>query len=209
MFSIQKEIYKLNLQSFKIDLSIEIGQLFLNETKNFIITFLSAYFVIKQEFSFGMMLSIQYIIGEMNVPINQLITYINGYQDAKFSLERLNSIFTQKDEYLGHIKYDGTNANRIKINDLSFKYIKSGEDVLHHINLDIPMNKTIAIVGASGSGKTTLVKLLLKLYPVESGKILIGDTALNDIDTISWRQNCGAVMQEGYIFQIQLKTILY
>ncbi len=204
--SIQKEIYKLNLQSFKIDLSIEIGQLFLNETKNFIITFLSAYFVIKQEFSFGMMLSIQYIIGEMNVPINQLITYINGYQDAKFSLERLNSIFTQKDEYLGHIKYDGTNANRIKINDLSFKYIKSGEDVLHHINLDIPMNKTIAIVGASGSGKTTLVKLLLKLYPVESGKILIGDTALNDIDTISWRQNCGAVMQEGYIFSDTIKN---
>lgn len=202
--NIQKSIYKLNIKSFRIDQSMEIGNVFINELKNLIITFFSAYLVIKHEFTLGTMLSIQYMIGEMNVPVSHLVTYLNGYQDAKFSLERINSIFAQENEDVGRITVDFVHADAIHIRNLSFRYIRSGGNILHHINVDLPMNKIIAIVGASG--KTTLVKLLLKLYLPNEGHIMIGNVDLCDIKSTFWRQNCGAVMQEGMLFSESIKN---
>ncbi len=203
---IQKGLYNLNMKAFRIDQGIQVGYIFINELKNLIITFLSAYLVIKNKFTLGTMLSIQYIIGEMNVPINQFITYINGCQDAKFSLDRLNSIFTQKNEELGKISYEQASADLIRINNLSFRYLKTGSCILDHISLCLPRKAVIAIVGSSGSGKTTLIKLLLKLYYPDDGEITIGDVNLNDIDTISWRKNCGAVMQDGFLFSDTIRN---
>jgi ATP-binding cassette subfamily B protein len=74
------------------------------------------------------------------------------------------------------------------------------EKVLEDINLVIPQNKITAIVGASGSGKTTLMKLILGYYPPVKGEIKLGETDLDNIYIKEWRNACGVVMQDGYIF---------
>lgn len=198
--AIQENLYSVNLKALKLDQYIETGNIFISELKNIIITFFSAYLVLRGDFTLGIMLSIQYIIGQLNVPINQSITFIHASQDAKLSMNRINDLFIKKTENTGFIVLSNNQDKSIHLNNLSFKYILSDNDVLNCINIVIPEKKTTAIVGASGSGKTTLVKLLLKFYEISSGTIKIGSVNLNNIDTYWWRENCGAVLQDGYIF---------
>ena len=89
----------------------------------------------------------------------------------------------------------------ITLTNFSFTYPGSGNvPVLEKIDLVIPQGKVTAIVGVSGSGKTTLLKLLLKYYEDYAGTIKIGETNLNYISHSFWRRQCGAVLQDGYIF---------
>ena len=147
------------------------------------------------------MLAVQYIIGQLNSPLMQLIDFIRQTQDAKISLERLGEIHDKKDEenidehYISEIP-----ENDIQINDLSFRYIGSDQFVFKDLNLIIPYQKTTAIVGTSGSGKTTLLKLLMKFYEPNSGEIKLGNIDLKNISARIWRKYCGVVMQEGYVF---------
>ncbi len=204
--TIQNNIYKVNLKILRIDQYISVGNIFINELKNILITFVSAYFVIKGELTLGMMMSIQYIIGELNVPIAQFITFIGGYQDAKLSLDRINSIFSINNEKSGKVKDIDFKRGGISIEHLNFKYIMSGNNILKDINIELPMCKTIAIVGASGSGKTTFLKLMLKLYEVTQGEILINNINIKNIQNEYWRNSCGAVLQDGYIFSGTIKS---
>lgn len=204
--SIQNKIFKLNKKSFSLDQGIEFVDVLINGLKNLIITFISAQLVIENKFTLGTMLSVQYIIGEMNVPINQFITCINGYQDAKFSLNRINNIFHTQNEGSGKVNFKDISAKTILLKNLFFNYIQDGDDVIKGINIELPLNKTIAIVGSSGSGKSTLIKLLMKFYNPSAGYILFGNTNLADINTNSWRENCGAVMQEGILFSDSIKN---
>ncbi len=205
MEAVQRNLYDANMKSLKLDQYLESGNIFINEFKNILITFFSAYFVINGEFTLGIMLSIQYIVGQLNVPINQFITFISGLQDAKLSLNRMNDVFVKKEENKGSIKLSLNSHDKIIIENLNFKYIYSDNEVLNNIDISIPQGQVTAIVGESGSGKTTLIKLLLKLYEPTSGKIKIGSTNLNDIDTFWWRDSCGTVLQDGYIFSDSIK----
>jgi ATP-binding cassette subfamily B protein len=158
-----------------------------------------------------MMMAVQYIIGQLNAPIGQLIGFIQSAQDAKISLERLGEIHNKEDEEptdcrdaACHVSTRITllpeNRN-INIQNLSFQYEGPHSDtVLSDINVEIPSGKITAIVGMSGSGKTTLVKLLLGFYPPVKGEIKIGEYNLQNIHTQVWREHCGAVMQDGFIF---------
>jgi ATP-binding cassette subfamily B protein len=204
--AIQSEIYRINLRMLRIDQYIDVGNIFVNELKNILITFVSAIFVIKGELTIGMMISVQYIIGALNVPIAQFLTYIGGYQDAKLSLNRMNCIFSINDEKEGKIKEMNLERGKISLENLNFKYVMSENFVLHNINIELPLGKTIAIVGSSGSGKTTFLKLILKLYEPTIGKILIGNTDVKDIQNEYWRNCCGAVLQDGYIFSGTIKS---
>lgn len=195
---IQNDIYVNNINNLKVEQKIESGNIFINEFKNLLITFISAYLVIDNTISIGSMLSIQYIIGQLNVPINQLIVFINNYPDASLSLHRLNDILIKKEAQLGH-EIPASNKD-IVVRNLSFKYVLTDCETIQNINISIPAGKTTAIVGASGSGKTTFVKLLLKLYEPISGDILYGNTPLNIINTEQWHEICGSVLQDGYIF---------
>ena len=203
--NIQKDLYKTNVKALKIDQYLDVGNVFINELKNILITFLSAYFVIKEDISFGMMMSIQYIIGELNVPVAQFLTFIGGYQDAKLSLERMNSIFSINNEDDGEKEDFKPQEGVISVEHLHFKYVMSGNDILHDMNLCLPLGKKIAIVGSSGSGKTTLLKLLLKLYEPTEGNIVISNTDIRDVKNNLWRNCCGAVLQDGFIFSSTLK----
>jgi ATP-binding cassette subfamily B protein len=203
---VQADLFKVNISSLKLEQVQEAGNVLINETKNILITIIAATSVIHGELTLGMMLAVQFIIGQLNSPIEQTIKFIHDYQDTLISLERINEIHHKqgenanrnyKEDWHGH-SFSKTDIN---ISNLTFQY--EGPDspkALDGINLYILEGKTTAIVGASGSGKTTLIKLLLQYYDPVEGNILVGGKNLGTFNTKWWRNQCGAVMQDGYLF---------
>ena len=203
---VQADLFKVNLQSLNLQQVQQAGSITINEVKNILITVLAATAVIHGNMTLGMMLAVQYIIGQLNSPVEQLIQFIYSWQDVSISLDRMNEIHTEtNEENVERTRTAYTNktteGHSLTIKDLSFKYdIYSPKDILSDINLSIPNGKVTAIVGASGSGKTTLVKLLLGFYEPQNGNIEIGNANLSEYNLGWWRSQCGAVMQEGYLF---------
>ena len=203
---VQADLFKVNLQSLNLQQVQQAGSITINEVKNILITVLAATAVIHGNMTLGMMLAVQYIIGQLNSPVEQLIQFIYSWQDVSISLDRMNEIHTETNEENVErtrtaYTHKTTEGHSLTIKDLSFKYdIYSPKDILSDINLSIPNGKVTAIVGASGSGKTTLVKLLLGFYEPLNGNIEIGNANLSEYNLGWWRSQCGAVMQEGYLF---------
>ncbi|WP_439482815.1 peptidase domain-containing ABC transporter [Cyclobacterium plantarum] len=199
---VQASLFNVSIQTLSLEQTQGVGSSMINELKNILITFTSAVLVIEGNLTLGMMLSLQYIIGQLNSPITQVVGFIRAYQDASISLERLNEIHDKQEEenrdkqYIRKIKV----AKELTLRNLSFRYIGADEPVLEGLDLIIPPQKITAVVGASGSGKTTLMKLLLKFYEPTKGEILYGLHDLSIIAARSWRDHCGVVMQEGYVF---------
>ena len=198
---LQVKLFKLRIKSLSLEQWQSVGGNFINQIKDILVSFLSAKLVLSGNLTLGMMLSVQYIIGQLNSPLMQLIDFIRQYQDASISLERLSEIHDKEDE---ESVSDAGNyeipQKEIEIKDVSFRYIGSDSFVFENLNLTIPYQKTTAIVGASGSGKTTLLKLLMKFYEPNTGEIKIGNTNLKNISPRFWREHCGVVMQDGYVF---------
>ncbi len=200
--NVQADLFQINIASLKLEQTQEAGNVFINETKNIIITVVAALAVINNEMTLGMMLATQYIIGQLTLPIEQTVAFIHDLQDTKISLERINEIHIKEDENANKEiqKEDFPNKN-IVVENLMFQYEgPHSKKVLNDINLTIPEGKVTAIVGASGSGKTTLIKLFLQYYNPIEGRIKIGGKNLLNFNTTWWRNQCGAVMQDGFIF---------
>ncbi len=199
--SIQAKYFRTQMKSLAITQYQDAGAQSITHLKDIIITFLAATSVLNGSMTLGMMLAIQYIIGQLNGPLTQLIGFIRSAQDASISLERLSEIHnTDNEEKVDVQKINMVPQGDIHISSLSFQYTPISEEVLQDINLTIPSGKTTAIVGTSGSGKTTLIKLLLGLYEPTKGSIKIGPHPIGNIYSKIWRANCGVVMQDGYIF---------
>ena len=200
---LQSRIFKVSVKTLSLEQYQSVGSGFINELKNIFVTILAAKLVIDGELTLGMMLAISYIVGQLNSPVILIINFIKEAQDAKISMERLSEIHNKKnEESTGEYKIAKLEKNsNIRLNKVSFRYNGSNKLVLKDLNLEIPSNKITAIVGSSGSGKSTLMKLLLKFYHPTSGKITVGNQNLENISQNLWRNECGAVMQEGYIFQ--------
>ncbi len=199
---VQADLFRVRLQALNLGQSQQAGSLLINEGKNILITVLAASAVIAGDMTLGMMLAVQYIIGQLNTPVEQLIRFIYSWQDVSISLERMNEIHTESNEENAerHLRTLTDNKN-LSIEGLSFKYDRhSTRDILTDINLYIPNGKVTAIVGASGSGKTTLIKLLLGYYLPLNGAIKVGENDLSEYRLDWWRSQCGAVMQDGYLF---------
>lgn len=200
---IQAKLFKVNIKGLALNQYQQAGAVFFNQTKNILIIFVAAEAVVRGEMTLGMMMAVQYIIGQLNSPIDQMITFFRSAQDAKISLERLGEIHQSEDEENPEEpKVSSLPARKsITLRDLTFRYSGPRTDpVLKNLSFEIPENKMTAIVGASGSGKTTLVKLLLGFYPPDSGEVKIGELNIKNINGRFWRQKCGAVMQDGFIF---------
>ena len=199
---VQARLFKVATKNLALEQTQGVGSNFINELKNMFITILSAKLVIDGEITLGMMMAISYIVGQLNSPISQLITFMRDVQDATISLDRLGEIHNMEDEEkpednkATNVPKNGT----IKLKNVTFRYTGGLEPVLRDLTLDIPANKTTAIVGVSGSGKTTLMKLLIGFYNPDKGDISIEDFNLSNISQKAWRSQCGVVMQEGYIF---------
>ena len=198
--------YKNAISNLRLQHYQSIGGNIINEAKNIIITFTAALLVINDSISLGAMLAIQYIIGQINAPLLDLIEFFRLIQDAQISLERFEEIDVMSEEEKQLNDTERTiplrkGSDSIELKNLYFSYSGRMDDcVLKNINLTIPKGRVTAIVGSSGSGKTTLVKLLLKLYLPTSGRINVGNTDLNAVRTNDWRAACGTVLQDGYIF---------
>ncbi len=199
---IQARIFRVNIRSLVISQYQDAGAGFITQLKDILISFVAAKAVIEGQMTLGMMLAVQYIIGQLNAPLQQMINFIRNTQDAKISLERLGEIHNREDEELPREQQLDMLPEQadLKIENVSFQYNKLSEFVLEDINLTIPKGKITAIVGTSGSGKTTLVKLLLGFYKPTKGTIRVDSIVLENISKKLWRSKCGAVMQDGYIF---------
>jgi ATP-binding cassette, subfamily B, bacterial len=199
---VQIKLYKLRIKGLRLEQIQGNGASFINELKNIFISFYAAKLVIDGQLTLGMMLSVSYIIGQLNAPVSQFLSFYYSLQDARLSLERLNEIHSKDNEEPEGLNrlIDIPDNHTLRLEDVDFKYPGIPYPILKNITLVIPSNKITAIVGASGSGKTTLLKLLLRFYEPENGKIVLGDTELNSFTQHIWRENCGSVMQEGFIF---------
>jgi len=201
--NLQVKNFLLSVKGLALQQYQQTGAMIINEGKNIVISFLAATAVVNGQMTLGAMMALQYIIGQLNSPVEQLIQFMQHYQDAQISLERLNEIHEIEDEETTqkpflHILPENQD---ITLKNLTFTYTGAGnEPVLKNINLTIPQGKITAIVGTSGSGKTTLLKLLLKFYKPQNGEIRLGNVSLENISHKLWRSKCGTVMQEGVIF---------
>jgi ATP-binding cassette subfamily B protein len=201
--NIQSGLFRVNIKSLSLRQYQEAGAVFINESKNLLITILAATAVINGDMTLGMMLAVSYIIGQLNGPVEQMINFMHIAQDAKISLERLGEIHELKNE---EVEDKGSmilipEKRTIEIKDLTFQYEgPQSRKVLNNLNLVIPENDVTAVVGVSGSGKTTLIKLILGFYNPVEGEIKIGDISLSSFSIQTWRRKCGVVMQDGFIF---------
>lgn len=200
---IQAKLFNVSVKGLVLIQIQQVGGTLIDQTKNVIISFLAANAVIKGDMTLGMMTAMQYIIGQLNAPISQFINFVKEVQDAKISLERLNEIQQKKNEEVADKNYIDIIPENLDIvfRNVSFQYNgPHSEKVLNNINIKIPHDKITAIVGSSGSGKTTLLKMMLGFYEPVSGEILLGEQRLSDYSPSIWRKQCGAVLQEGFIF---------
>lgn len=200
---VQADLFGVQMKSLKLQQTQEAGSIFINEVKNIVITVLAATAVIHGQMTLGMMLAVQYIIGQLNSPVEQLMSFIYSLQDVKISLERINEVHAAKNEESGKDTKEGfpSEDRSIGIEGIDFKYDPHAlRNTLEGISFRIPAGKVTAIVGASGSGKTTLVKLMLGYYPVMKGRITIGGEDIRAYNLKWWRRQCGVVMQDGVIF---------
>lgn len=200
---VQVELFEANMKSLKLQQTQEAGSILINEIKNIVITITAATAVISGEMTLGMMLAVQYIIGQLNSPIEQLMSFIYSLQDVKISLERINEIHEMENEENNTEAYTcyPTPDKSLRLVQVDFKYDPHAlQKTLQQVSFQIPTGKVTAIVGTSGSGKSTLIKLLLGYYPVLGGKICLGETELARFNLKWWRRQCGVVMQDGVIF---------
>ncbi len=219
---IQAKLFHISIRGLALEQYQEVGASFVTQLKNILISYVAATLVIDNQITLGVMLSISYIIGQLNGPLSQLMTFMRTIQDAKISLDRLGEVHNKPDEELDEERllgrpmalfsqdltssqtgYDDylSPQSGITLRDVSFRYGGPNSGlVLKGLNLHIPAGKVTAIVGTSGSGKTTLLKLLLKFYAPTSGEIAVNGSNLTDLSARQWRQSCGTVMQDGYIF---------
>lgn len=200
---IQAKVFKLSVKGLALGQYQESGGILINQIKNIVITAFVAGLVVKGEITLGMMMSIQYIIGQLNSPVDQIISFIRQYQDASLSLDRLQEVQQKENEesVTKNLIQDIPSGLDIHFKNAFFSYDPlSFIPTLKDINLSIPSGKQTAIVGMSGSGKTTIVKLLLGFYPLSSGELLVGNSSLSNYNIREWRKKCGVVMQDGYIF---------
>lgn len=201
--AIQARLFKVGVKSLTLGQVQEIGSTFIDQTKNILMSFIAAKSVIDGGMTLGMMMALQYIMGQINAPISQFISFVQSAQDASISLDRLGEIHEMKDEEPAEeerIKDIPSDAD-IVFRDVVFQYDgPHSPKVLDEVSLTIPSGKVTAIVGASGSGKTTMLKMMLGFYPPVSGEVMLGNVSLKNYSESRWRARCGTVMQEGYIF---------
>ena len=198
---IQARLYHIQMGALKLDQWQKGGAILIHETQNLLITFLAAHAVLRGDITLGMMLSVQYILGQLNGPIDQLIAFVNAAQDARLSLQRLAEIHdqTQEEPDSCMMVQQLPTLGEIRFMQVDFSYPGSLSPVLRELSLTIPSGKVTAIVGASGSGKTTLLKLLLKFYEPSSGQIRVGAYPLERIAHETWRGQVGTVLQDSFL----------
>lgn len=216
----QVDLFRISISTLRLEQYQSAGSVFITQLKNIFITFLAASAVVNGDITLGVMLSISFIIGQLNAPIEQFISTFKLYQNAKISIERMKEVYQEKDEESAATKTGSASIpgdfpvennhlfkEGIFFDHVSYSYAgPRGNLILKDVSFQIPLGKITAIVGASGSGKTTIMKLLLKFYEPGNGSIYFNGHNLIDVSASWWRSQCGSVMQEGFIFSDTIRN---
>ncbi|MBW4557335.1 MAG: type I secretion system permease/ATPase [Trichormus sp. ATA11-4-KO1] len=175
---------------------------FLNKLSSLLVLWVGSYLVLQGELTLGELIAFRIISGYVTSPILRLAQLWQSFQETALSLERLSDIVDTPQE----AEIDRQNiplpaiAGSVKFDNVSFRFAPSGPLQLSNVNLDFTAGKFIGIVGQSGSGKSTMMKLLLRLYEVESGRILIDGYDIAKVELYSLRRQVGVVPQETLLF---------
>jgi ATP-binding cassette subfamily B protein len=196
---VQWRLFRTNLRGLYIRQLQDGGAGIINQVKDLLLLFLAAKGVVDGDMTLGMFVAVQFIIGQLNVPVAQLVPFIRATQDARISLERVRAVREEAPE-APEDAFAPIPMGPIQLNGVSFRYLHAGPWVLDDIRLHFPEGKKVAVVGPSGSGKTTLLRLLLGLYVPVNGEVRIGAAVLSPLNLLAWRAQCGAALQDGFLF---------
>ncbi|MEH2235100.1 peptidase domain-containing ABC transporter [Nostoc sp.] len=175
---------------------------FLNKLSSLLVLWVGAYLVLKGELTLGELIAFRIISGYVTSPILRLAQLWQSFQETALSIERLGDIVDTPQE--GETdRYNiplPTIKGAVKYENVSFRFGTSGPLQLSNVNLEFAPGKFVGIVGQSGSGKSTMMKLLLRLYETESGRILIDGYDIAKVELYSLRRQIGVVPQETLLF---------
>ncbi|MBW4643466.1 MAG: peptidase domain-containing ABC transporter [Goleter apudmare HA4340-LM2] len=175
---------------------------FLNKLSSLLVLWVGAFLVLQGDLTLGQLIAFRIISGYVTSPILRLAQIWQSFQETALSLERLSDIVDTPQEaeidrdniplpaIIGSVKYD----------NVSFRFAQNGPMQLANVNLEVPAGTFVGIVGQSGSGKSTMMKLLLRLYNVESGRILIDGYDIAKVELYSLRRQIGVVPQDPLLF---------
>ena len=175
---------------------------FLNKLSSLLVLWMGSYLVLQGQLTLGELIAFRIISGYVTSPILRLAQLWQSFQETALSLERLSDIVDTPEE----AEADRQNiplpeiSGNVTFDNVSFRFQTSGPLQLSNVSLDIPSGKFIGIVGQSGSGKSTMMKLLLRLYEVESGRILVDGYDISKVELYSLRRQVGVVPQETLLF---------
>ena len=191
-----KTIYKSVLNSlFSGNASEFVSRIF-----TIVLLWVGAGYVIDREITPGELLSFYALIGYFTSPVSQLIGMNKSIQNALIASDRLFEIMDlEQEEVTDKIELTAEQIGNINFENVTFSY-GSRREVFKDFSCVIEKGKTTAIVGESGSGKTTLATLIQNLYPVNSGKITIGDYEVQYLSHYSLRTLIGVVPQQIDLF---------
>ncbi|WP_414551068.1 ABC transporter ATP-binding protein [Anabaena sp. CCY 0017] len=142
-----------------------------------------------------------FIVQDLLWPFTFLSEIMDEYQRAMASVRRVMGLLDTS-VTIPHgqqLLPTGTVKGQVQFDNITFAY-NERKDILKNLSLQIPAGATIGIVGATGSGKSTLVKLLLRFYEVQSGRILIDDIDIRDLNLCDLRRCIGWVSQDVFLF---------
>lgn len=175
---------------------------FLNKLSSLLVLWVGAYLVLQQELTLGELIAFRIISGYVTSPVLRLAQLWQSFQETALSLERLSDIVdtpqeAEKDKF--NIPLPAIDG-QVKYENVSFRFASSGPLQVCNVNLEIPSGQFVGIVGQSGSGKSTIMKLLLRLYEPESGRILVDGYDISKVELYSLRRQIGVVPQETLLF---------
>jgi ATP-binding cassette subfamily B protein len=177
---------------------------FLNQLSGLLVLWVGAYLVLQNQITLGELIAFRIIAGYVTSPLLRLAQLWQNFQEVGLSLERLSDIVDSAPEAdevdRGNIPMPQIHGN-VKFDDVSFRFGTSGPYQLNNVSLEFPAGSFIGIVGLSGSGKSTMMKLLPRLYDLESGRILIDGYDISKVELYSLRQQVGIVPQDTLLFE--------
>ena len=184
------------------------GALFFTEIRNLLVLLYVSNGVLASTLTVGMLVGVQYIIGQLNSQVNDVLEFLKSAQNAHLSLLRISSIHEQETEdSKKNLIQEIPIAGSLALEEVSFSYFGvSTKPVLRNLNLLIPRGNITCILGPSGSGKSTLLKLLLNLYEPSQGKLTLDSVALHQFHPDAWRKQAGAVMQDSQLFSASIAS---
>jgi ATP-binding cassette, subfamily B, bacterial HlyB/CyaB len=176
---------------------------FLNKLSSLLLLWVGAYLVLEGQLSLGELIAFRIIAGYTTSPLLRLIQLWQNFQETALSLERLSDILDHPQE-ASELERDHIPMpliqGAVQYEEIRFRFKEHGPWQLQQVSLEIPIGTFVGVVGQSGSGKSTLMKLLMRLYEPNEGRILVDRYDISKVELYSLRRQIGMVLQDSLLF---------